>query len=180
MQPRQHIPIFSPSIHDVLYWLQVGYPRFFSLAGLFCFSELSPYLGFLFLVGGYSGEISSGLVDFTSHRYNLAHSTSQFLHTPSRTHQHATDLYNAFRRIEPALFLLFSSQSTYPGTLDCHALYQNLDHIIPFNNLRMRLLRLSHLHSWLLAFTSWARGLGWIPFYLWVGCEGWDRLNAMH
>lgn len=31
----------------------------------------------------------------------------KFLHTPSRTHQHAPDLYYAFRRIEPALFLAF-------------------------------------------------------------------------
>ena len=76
MQPRQHTP-FLRQVHDVLYRLQLGYSRFFSLAGLFCFSELSPYLGFLFSVGGCSGEISSGLVHFTSHRYSLAHSTSQ-------------------------------------------------------------------------------------------------------
>lgn len=77
---------FSPSIHDVLYWLQLGYSRFFSLAGLFCFSELSPYLGFLLSVGRCSGEISSGLVHFTSHRYSLAHSTSQVSpHTISNT-----------------------------------------------------------------------------------------------
>lgn len=182
MQPRQHTP-FLRQVHDVLYRLQLGYSRFFSLAGLFCFSELSPYLGFLFSVGGCSGEISSGLVHFTSHRYSLAHSTSQVSpHTISNT----STCTRLVQRISPdragaiSCFFFSSSQSTYPGTPDCHALYQHLDHIITYNNLAMRLLRLSQLQSWLWAFTSWTRGLGWIPFYLWEGGEGWDRLNAMH